>query len=134
MLCRWGAVENTWPGASVPLWQGAATEFGVALLRCCGSNRLALAFLYLPLCCRCMCCLTDLATSAQLMLSSARPSLPQFLGLCQLPPALVTEYCARGSLYSCLQAARANSAAAAELTWARRLSMVRGACGQEGLE
>lgn len=53
--------------------------------------------------------------------------VPQFMGLCQVPPAIVTEYCARGSLYSCLQAARANPAAAAELTWARRLSMV-GCC------
>lgn len=50
--------------------------------------------------------------------------LLQFMGLCQVPPALVTEYCARGSLYSCLQAARADPAAAAELTWARRLAMV----------
>ncbi len=52
------------------------------------------------------------------------PCPPQFMGLCQLPPAIVTEYCARGSLYSCLQSARTDPAAAAELTWARRLSMV----------
>ena len=50
--------------------------------------------------------------------------LPQFMGLCQLPPALVTEYCARGSLFDCLQAARKSPASAAELTWARRLAMV----------
>ena len=33
------------------------------------------------------------------------------------------EYCSRGSLYDCLAAARDNSAAAAQLTWHRRLSM-----------
>ena len=51
----------------------------------------------------------------------------QFLALCALPPALITEYCARGSLYDCLQAARADPAAAAQLTWARRLAMVSAA-------
>ena len=50
------------------------------------------------------------------------------MGLCRLPPALVTEYCARGSLYDCLHAARTSPAVAAELTWARRLGMVRGQC------
>ncbi|KAI7838582.1 hypothetical protein COHA_007653 [Chlorella ohadii] len=65
----------------------------------------------------------ELEDEAAVMIRMRHPNVVQFLGLCQLPPALVTEYCARGSLYSCLQAARANSTAAAELTWARRLSM-----------
>lgn len=56
------------------------------------------------------------------------------MGLCPLPPALVTEYCARGSLYDCLHAAQTNPAVAAELTWARRLGMVRGgACDLRGV-
>ena len=60
----------------------------------------------------------------QLLSKHAIVCPPQFMGLCQLPPAIVTEYYARGSLYSCLRAARTDASAAAELTWARRLSMV----------
>lgn len=53
---------------------------------------------------------------------SAR-SIVQFMGLVSLPPALITEYCSRGSLYDCLAAAREQPAAAAQLTWQRRLAM-----------
>ena len=38
-------------------------------------------------------------------------------------PVSHAEYCSRGSLYDCLAAAREQPAAAAQLTWHRRLSM-----------
>lgn len=49
----------------------------------------------------------------------------QFLALCKDPPCIVTEYCSRGSLAEVLAAGRSASdpAAAAQLTWARRLAM-----------
>lgn len=43
-----------------------------------------------------------------------------------LPPALITEYCARGSLFDVLRSASGSAVSAAQLTWARRLAMVRG--------
>lgn len=63
-----------------------------------------------------------------------RPPTPTRAGLCLLPPALITEYCARGSLYDCLSAAKNDPAAATRLTWARRLAMVRAPhlCGRAG--
>ena len=45
------------------------------------------------------------------------------MGVVAVPPALITEFCSRGSLYDCLVAARDQQAAAALLTWHRRLSM-----------
>lgn len=51
-----------------------------------------------------------------------------FAGLCLLPPALITEYCARVSLFDCLRAASTDPAIAAQLTWQRRLAMVGGGC------
>ncbi|KAI7840643.1 hypothetical protein COHA_005664 [Chlorella ohadii] len=50
-------------------------------------------------------------------------SIVQFMGLVALPPALITEYCGRGSLYDCLAAASKQDAAAAQLTWRRRLAI-----------
>lgn len=47
----------------------------------------------------------------------------QFMGLCTLPPALITEYCQRGSLYDVMQAAKRDPSVAAQLTWRRRLGM-----------
>ncbi|KAI7842020.1 hypothetical protein COHA_004221 [Chlorella ohadii] len=63
------------------------------------------------------------------------------MGLVAVPPALITgtanrpsshlaahptslaEYCSQGSLYDCLAAGREQAAAAAQLTWRRRLAM-----------
>lgn len=45
------------------------------------------------------------------------------MGFCTDPPALVTEFCAKGSLTDCLRAARADAGVAAQLTWRRRLGM-----------
>ena len=45
------------------------------------------------------------------------------MGICVVPPALVTEYCSRGSLYSVLSTARRDPGAAVQLGWRRRLTM-----------
>lgn len=51
------------------------------------------------------------------------PHIVNFLGVCHDPPAIVTEFCERGSLAEVLAVARGDPQAAAELTWARRLTM-----------
>lgn len=60
-----------------------------------------------------------------------RPSCPptpaqncvSFFAVCHQPPCIVTEFCARGGLDDVLADARRDPAAAAEMTWARRLSL-----------
>lgn len=53
-----------------------------------------------------------------------RAAAVQFMGICKLPPCVVTEYCARGSLADVLRGGKQGKpGAAAELTWRRRLSM-----------
>lgn len=47
-----------------------------------------------------------------------------FMGLCLVPPCLVSEYCTRGSMYDLLHEAARSPALAAKLTWHRRLRMV----------
>jgi serine/threonine protein kinase len=51
------------------------------------------------------------------------PNIVQFLGVTIFPAALVTEFCARGSLTSVLQGANQSPERAAELTWKRRISL-----------
>ena len=51
------------------------------------------------------------------------PNLVSFMGLCRLPPCLLTEYCALGSLYDALRQAALSPVAAARLTWRRRLGI-----------
>ena len=53
---------------------------------------------------------------------------PSLFHLCSYPAAIVTEYCARGSLHAVLQAASADPRKAAELTWSRRISMAADCC------
>lgn len=48
---------------------------------------------------------------------------PTALSPPQDPPAVVTEYCARGSLNDVLKRARASTSLAAQLDWPRRLNM-----------
>lgn len=55
------------------------------------------------------------------------PHIVSFLGLCAVPPAILTEYCPKGSVYENLQEGLHSPAAAAELTWRRRLSMAHDA-------
>ena len=59
------------------------------------------------------------------MASMRHPNIVAFMGVCITPPAIVTEYCERGSLTSLLQAAKALPERAAELTWRYRVRMVR---------
>ena len=51
------------------------------------------------------------------------PNVVLFMGLCLDPPCIVTEFCARGSLYDVLKKARSTPAFAQQLDWSRRLSM-----------
>lgn len=46
---------------------------------------------------------------------------------CASPTLLPAEYCSRGSLYDVIQAAKRDQALAAQLTWARRLSLAHDA-------
>ena len=52
-----------------------------------------------------------------------------FMGFVRSPPAIVTEFCAGGSLSDVLKAALSDPGGrkAKELTWGRRLNMVSGA-------
>ena len=59
-----------------------------------------------------------------MMASLRHPSIVMYLGVCLDPPAVVTEYCAKGSLLDVLRAAHASGQAATTLPWVRRLSMV----------
>ena len=70
-----------------------------------------------------------LLEEAALLASLRHPNVVGFLGFCLAPPALATEFCARGSLYSLLRAAAAaeGGAEARELTWARRAALARDA-------
>lgn len=67
--------------------------------------------------------------------SSANPQQPPAAGDAGRPcpgcSACPAEYCPRGSVYESLQEGLRSPAAAAELTWRRRLSMVR-ATGRVG--
>lgn len=66
---------------------------------------------------------------ASLMASLRHPNIVQFMGIVSSPPAVVTEYCARGSLTDVLRAAREqmlndqSKMATRELTWKRLLGM-----------
>ncbi|GAB4822572.1 hypothetical protein N2152v2_009618 [Parachlorella kessleri] len=68
--------------------------------------------------------LENLQKEAALMCSLRHPSIVTFLGVCTVPPCVVTEYCARGSLADVLRNARQSPSAAAKLDWPRRLNMM----------
>jgi serine/threonine protein kinase len=70
-----------------------------------------------------------LLEEAALRASLRHPNVVGFLGFCLTPPALATEFCSRGSLYSLLRAAAANESGveARALTWARRAALARDA-------
>ena len=78
--------------------------------------------------------LRGLEEEAAVMARLRHPNLLNFLGLCPLPPCLLTEFCGRGSLCDVLRAAAAQPAAAAHLTWQRRLAMVRVLGGAAGCQ
>ena len=45
------------------------------------------------------------------------------MGLCLQPPCIITEFCARGSLFDVLRKARTSQGFAQQLDWSKRLSM-----------
>ena len=59
-----------------------------------------------------------------MMAALLHPNIVSFLGVCNMPPCVVTEFCSRGSLADVLKAARTSPENAALLDWPRRLSMV----------
>jgi hypothetical protein len=64
-----------------------------------------------------------LEREVSLMVSMRHPNVILFMGVCPDPPAVVTEYCSRGSLYDLLRAARGAPALARQLDWPRRLGV-----------
>ena len=64
----------------------------------------------------------------ELQVGPARPFLPpppslRRRGVCPDPPAVVTEFCSRGSLYDLLRSARDNATLARQLDWPRRVGI-----------
>ncbi|KAK9845513.1 hypothetical protein WJX81_008391 [Elliptochloris bilobata] len=51
------------------------------------------------------------------------PNVVLFMGVCLDPPCMVTEWCARGSLFDVLQKASKNPSLAPQLDWPRRLNI-----------
>jgi serine/threonine protein kinase len=58
-----------------------------------------------------------------IMASLRHPNVVMFMGMCVEPPCIITEFCARGSLFDVLRKARTSPAFAQQLDWSRRLSM-----------
>jgi serine/threonine protein kinase len=59
----------------------------------------------------------------ELLARANHPNVLRFLGYCRDPLCVVTERCARGSLFDVLARGRQSADAAAELTWPRRLGL-----------
>ena len=57
------------------------------------------------------------------MAALRHPNIVLFMGVCLDPPCVVSEWCARGSLFDVLQKARKNTTLAPQLDWTRRLNM-----------
>ena len=70
--------------------------------------------------------LAKLEEEARLLASLRHPSIANFLAFSRMPACLLTEFCQRGSLMQVLEEAAKDPAAAAGLTWHRRLSMASG--------
>lgn len=67
--------------------------------------------------------LRNLEREVSIMAALRHPNVVMFMGLCLEPPCIVTEFCARGSLYDVLKKARGTPAFAQQLDWSRRISM-----------
>ncbi|KAI7839821.1 hypothetical protein COHA_006442 [Chlorella ohadii] len=67
--------------------------------------------------------LVNLHKECSLMASLRHPNIVQFMGVCSCPPAMITEFCGKGSLTDVLKAGRSSPAKAAQLPWTRRLNM-----------
>lgn len=58
-----------------------------------------------------------------IMASLRHPNVVMFMGLCLEPPCIVTQFCARGSLFDVLRKARTSPPFAQQLDWPKRLGM-----------
>jgi serine/threonine protein kinase len=67
--------------------------------------------------------LSNLRKESSLMASLQHPNIVQFMGVCTRPPAMITEYCSRGSLAEVLKGAKIRPDKLRALTWTRRLAM-----------
>ncbi|KAK9862943.1 hypothetical protein WJX84_012116 [Apatococcus fuscideae] len=67
--------------------------------------------------------LKTLEREVGVMIAIRHPNVVLFMGLCMDPPCMVTEFCARGSLYDVLTKARAVPQLGAQLDWTRRLNI-----------
>ncbi|PRW57695.1 Serine threonine- kinase CTR1 [Chlorella sorokiniana] len=67
--------------------------------------------------------LSNLRKESSLMASLQHPNIVQFMGVCTRPPAMITEYCSRGSLAEVLKGAKTRPDKLRALTWTRRLAM-----------
>jgi serine/threonine protein kinase len=70
--------------------------------------------------------LARLSQEASIMAQLSHPHSIAMIGVTTVPAAVVQEYAARGSLLDVLRAAKTDPTAAAELTWARRISICIG--------
>ena len=59
---------------------------------------------------------------ARLLSSLRHPNIVTFMGLCTEPACIITELCGKGSLTDVIRSAKVSPA---NLTWERRLDMVR---------
>ncbi|DBA72008.1 TPA: hypothetical protein ACH3X2_010748 [Trebouxia sp. C0005] len=64
-----------------------------------------------------------LEREVSIMASLRHPNVVMFMGMCVEPPCIITEFCARGSLFDVLRKARTSPAFAQQLDWSKRLSM-----------
>ncbi|KAL3162493.1 hypothetical protein ABBQ32_010154 [Trebouxia sp. C0010 RCD-2024] len=64
-----------------------------------------------------------LEREVSIMSAIRHPNVVLFMGVCLDPPCMVTEFCARGSMFDVLAKARSSSLLAQQLDWPKRLSM-----------
>ncbi|KAL4421962.1 hypothetical protein ABPG77_007904, partial [Micractinium sp. CCAP 211/92] len=67
--------------------------------------------------------LQNLQKECALMASLRHPNVVQFMGVSAMPPAMISEYCGRGSLNDVLKACSNSRSRTAQMTWLRRLNM-----------
>ncbi|BDA45524.1 probable serine/threonine-protein kinase CTR1 at C-terminar half [Coccomyxa sp. Obi] len=67
--------------------------------------------------------LQTLEREVNIMAALRHPNVVLFMGVCLEPPCVVSEWCARGSLFDVLMKARSTPALGPQLDWARRLNM-----------
>ncbi|KAL0047223.1 hypothetical protein WJX82_010034 [Trebouxia sp. C0006] len=64
-----------------------------------------------------------LEREVSIMSAIRHPNVVLFMGVCLDPPCMVTEFCARGSMFDVLAKARTSALLAQQLDWPKRVSM-----------